>query len=206
MLVCAKLPAPSPAPRHGRGHGHGRHRGGGVPRRRGPAGGAATRAHGQDGQAGPGRAAGAHERAQNGPAAAQPGRPRRRGGGPAAVVPVLNRKRDGKREESVGKLTGRSIRAGVDRRMGIDGQAELRRERQWRPVVWTPSWPGSGSIGHEMGRRSCGAKLGSSGHEGFERGGEERPEGRAMVLCSRKLEEGDEGKGWEGKLPGRVRG
>ena len=51
-------PAPSsPAPRPGRGHGHERHRGGGVPRRRGPPGGAAALARGQGGPPAPGRAA-----------------------------------------------------------------------------------------------------------------------------------------------------
>jgi len=54
-----------------------------------------------------------------------------------------------------------------------------------------------GSIELVEGRDRCGAKLGSSGLEGFERGGEERLEGRASALCSRELEEGDEGKGRE---------
>ena len=57
-------------------------------------------------------------------------------------------------------------------------------ERQWRPAVWSSIRPGLGSIELVEGRDRCGAKLGSSGLEGFERGGEERPEGRATALCS----------------------
>ena len=74
-------------------------------------------------------------------------------------------------------------------------------ECQWRPTVWSSIRPGLGSIELVEGRNRCGAKLGSSGREGFERGGEERPEGRATALCScsarassRKGMKGREGK------------
>ena len=50
-------------------------------------------------------------------------------------------------------------------------------ERQWRPALWSSIRPGLGSIELVEGWDRCGAKLGSSGLEGFERGGEERPEG-----------------------------
>ena len=77
-------------------------------------------------------------------------------------------------------------------------------ERQWRPAVWSSIRPGLGSIELVEGRDRCGAKLGSSGLEGFERGSEERLEGRASALCScsarassRKGMKGMEGKGRE---------
>ena len=77
-------------------------------------------------------------------------------------------------------------------------------ERQWWPAAWSSIRPGLGSIELVEGRNRCREKLGSSGREGFERGGEERPEGRATVLCScsarassRKGVKGIEGKGRE---------
>ena len=109
--VGAQLPAPSPAPRHGRGHGHGRHRGGGVPRRRGAAGGAAALTRGQGGQADSGRVVGAHGRAERprGGARGGAGRPRRRSGEPAAAVGDSDGERVGEGEESMRKLTAPSI-------------------------------------------------------------------------------------------------
>jgi len=49
-----------------------------------------------------------------------------------AVAPDSRGKEGEEGEESVGKLTGRSNRAEVDRRMGIDGRGGARREHQWR--------------------------------------------------------------------------
>jgi len=77
----------------------------GVPRWRGPAGGAGPR---------PGRPAGSGARD---------------GGEPAAVAAVLNGERDGEDEESVGKLTGRSNRAEDGRRGKIDERGRSSGER-----------------------------------------------------------------------------
>ena len=83
--------------------------------------------------------------------------------------------------------------------MGIDERGGARRERQWRPAVAGAIRPRNGSIELVEGRDRCGAKLGSSGREGFKRGRRgvagATPAAGSAHSARHELEEGEEGEG-----------
>jgi hypothetical protein len=74
-------------------------------------------------------------------------------------------------EEFARILTARSIRAEEGREREFDGRGEAPATAMAAAVVWTSIWPWSGSNGLMNGRRGCGARLCSSGHEESKRSG-----------------------------------
>ena len=115
------------------------------------------------------------------------------------MVPEREGKRVGELEGSAGKLTARSIWMEEGRERELDGGAELRRDRQWRPRSHRPIWPGLGAAELREVRSGCGVRSRGSGREETRWDSEGRPESTPATSSARRarpeLEKGEEGDG-----------
>ena len=78
-------------------------------------------------------------------------RPRRHGDVPEVEPAESEGEKVGEEEEKARNLTVHSNRAKEGRERELDEEAKLRAATMAAAVVWTPIWPGSGSVGSGKG-------------------------------------------------------